>query len=104
MTQQEMNATNQNMYGKWQYKEDDTDLIVRILEGKLEVNGTLGGEKIHDVELKTGNWWVDPHLIFDGSPFFIRKATSEKLIFGEFKKAGNSSDIKWQFEFDRITF
>lgn len=100
-----MIETIKYMNGKWKGKIESidsdikTDLIVEIGRNSLKVI-EIDNHKDVLIEEENGTWdWVEGFLIFSKSnKYYIRRATSEKLIFGKLKSDLRVSKIDWQTE------
>ena len=101
-TDAEKNATAKYMIGKWNSKEEKTDITVEISKETIVISGKVNNEPI-DVTFANSSWWVGDYLFFTSNPrFYLQYANEEHLGFGELVVPGIVGERKWGFKFDRM--
>lgn len=97
------NLTEQTIYGRWYYKDDQYDLKLIISKHPSYIRLDFNGEIIEFTD--NAHWFGDYHLCFTG-PYYVRISSiknynENQLIFGKLSSEAIIGDYEWEFVFNR---
>lgn len=105
LTNDERMMTGRCMDGTWEYH--DADIHIRVFIQKNDVFNLRiqrTNQDLFEISMSSSAHWFGDYLCFitNNSPYYVRYANENSLIFGELENGGIIGVRKWEYDFKRV--
>lgn len=105
LSNEDKNRTVRFIDGKWRYENDGTVINIALEKfGDISIKIEQPDEETIEKTFSANAHWFGDFLcfVYDNSPYYLRYADENEMIFGEWVTAGLIADRKWEYFFQRI--